>query len=185
MMSISSPNPIEIPRDIADSVVYCFRSKSASSDSPAARKANQEDQQSAWKTFKEGVRVAKYALIFCSNAVFFFNQWDAKAVGLTGLMHKQLLELSADLPHIDPEKAIEFVDGRLVNPNALERLDLYSTEFVDRSEVRKISVMKGEFKSSAGLLYRITLSNWIFEPMVRQLRELYPHATISTSVLKF
>jgi hypothetical protein len=181
MMSISSPTPIAIPKEIEDSVIYSFRSKWTSDDSPATTTANQEDQQSAWNTFRERVKVAKYALVFCANAVFFFQEWKAKAVGLTGLMHKQLAELSSDLPNIDPETALDFVDKHVET----DRLSLYSSEFIDRSEVRKISVVRSEYKSAAGLLYRVTLSNWIFEPMLKQLRELFPEAVISSSVLKF
>jgi hypothetical protein len=165
---ISSSEDLVIPDEVLARRFYAF-------------KAVLEHQAAAWKSFSRNCRSAEFALVSCVNTVFFFNDGHAKATGLTGTAHRRLAELSAELPNIEPEKAIAFINGWI----ASERTFLYSSQSFDYAVITPLTSKSAELQSAVGAIHRITLCGCLFGPTVNALKERNPGATVSTSVLKF
>jgi hypothetical protein len=167
MAAFSSRTELTIPDHVLQSHVFAF-------------KGNRDEQASAWESFKSSVRTAQFGIVTCVNCTFFFERGEAMARGVTQTAQKKLQDLSNNLPKVEPDRAIEFVDGWADK----EKLLLYSTEIFNYGVVTPILAKRAQMGSSSGVMHRVTLTGCIFAPILKLLTDLNPGASLSTSVLK-
>ena len=165
MISVSSTGDIDIPEEILDSKVFTFKGG---------------EKQMAWNSFKQSVMRARFALVALINVLFFFENGKVKGKALTGTANIRLSELSNNLPNVDPDKVIGFVEQWIDK----EKLALYSTEMFDYSTVTPVGVKKCEMQSASGILRRITLSGCLFAPLLVEIRKHNVGASTMPSALK-
>ena len=165
MVSVSSTGDVVIPESILDSRIFTFKSG---------------ESQLAWASFKASCRRARFALVAIVNVFFLFESGRVRAKALTGTASQRLLALSSNLPNVDADAAIKFVDDWVEK----EKLCLYSSEIFDYSTVTPLSVKHCEMQSAAGVVRRITLAGCLFAPLLKEIEDANPDAKIAHSPLK-
>jgi hypothetical protein len=167
MVSLSSRSELTIPDHVLQSHVFAF-------------KGNKDEQPGAWASFKSTVRTAQFAIMACVNCTFFIQNGVVTASGITQTAQKKLQDISEDLPHVDADRAIEFLDGK----TETEKMLLYSTNIFNYGVVTPIVAKRAQMGSTNGVMHRVTLTGCIFEPVMKILADLNPGATLSTAMLK-
>jgi hypothetical protein len=166
-LCLSSPRPIVVPDEIATKRSFVFQGP-------------QEHRFAAWASFSEICPVGEFVLVSCMGVVFFFNFGKAKAMGLTGRAHSRLEVISKNLPEIDLNEAVQFIQKYIHDHDML----FYSSVQFDNSKVTPLIRRDAELESSQGHIYRTTLVGCIFAPILEMLKDCNPGACVATAILK-